>query len=362
MTDIRFCNDRFRLDAEHVVDPRANFSWSPLDGEALTSQIASNFENPLDFPPIAQAVLSEDCIAIAVERDTPCGLQVARSVRQQLVRQGVKLENIQIVCGEKTDDPGDDFLIHDAEDAEQLAFLLGDRDGNPCHVNRFLFEADVVVPVGSSDGGRRHNSLCAGFCDKETQKQLDRLKPQQAAALERMVADNLGVFWQVRVITSPGDQVIQVMVGASEAVLEKAGDFGADGWSIQVTEPSDLVVATIESECAQSWSHLRRAILNADKFASDRAILVLCTRLKGKPPASWPLPDTPAEKHDEILGDVLRRHHLFLVSCLTQDATEKHGFGYLDDLEQLQKLVQQNHACLLLRDAHRVNVLEMEGC
>lgn len=361
MTDFRFCNDRFRLDAEQVIDPRADFSWPALGSEALAGQIASSFDDPIDFPPIAQAVLPEDLIAIAVELDTPCGLQVARLVRQQFVQQGIRPENIQIVCGEKTDDPGEDFLVHDSADAEQMAFLLGDRDGNPCYVNRYLFEADVVVPVGSGDGGRRRNSLCSAFCDQETQRQLDRLKPEQAAAMERMVDDNLGVFWQVRVVTAPGNQVLRVMVGASEAVLEKAGEFGTDAWSLEVNQASDLVVATIESECAQSWSHLRTAILNADEVSSDRAILVLCTGLKGKPPASWPLPDTPAEKHDEALGDVLRRHHLYLVSCLSQDVTERYGFGYLEDSEQLQKLVRQNQSCLVIRDAHRVKVSEKEA-
>ena len=362
MTDFRFCNDRFQLDTNQVVDPRAAVSWPALGDEELIGQIASRFEEPLDFPPIAQAVLPEDLIAIAVELDTPCGLPVARLVRQQFVSQGMNPENIQIVCGEEMDDSGDDYVVHDANDADQMAFLFGDRDGNPCYVNRFLFDADVVVPVGTGDGGRRRNTLCAAFCDHETQKQLGRLKPEQAAAIERMVDDNLGVFWQVRVITAPGNQVIQIMVGASEAVLEKSSEFGNDAWSLQVDQTSDLVVATIESACAQTWSHLRTAIINADKVAGDQAILVLCTDLKGKPPTSWPIPDTPAEKHDELLADVLRQHPLYLVSGLTQDATERYGFGYLKDSEQLQKLVRQNQTALVIRDAHRVKVLEMEGC
>ena len=188
------------------------------------------------------------------------------------------------------------------------------------------------------------------------------MKPEHASAMERMFDDNLGVFWQVRIVTAPGDQVLGVMVGASEAVLEKAGQFGNETWTLQIGSAADLVVASIESICSQTWLHLRQAILNAAKVASENAILVLCTELRGQPSAAWPTVDSDQNNNDEALADVFRGHHVYLASRLTQDSTEKFGFGYVEDSSQIQKLVDQNESCLLLRDAHRVGLKQLEAC
>ncbi len=362
MTEHRFCKDLFQLEGSHVIDPRGDFPWPVIATEKLPESVALGFAEPVDFPPIAQAVLAEDRIAIAVELDTPCGLEVARLVAAQFVAQGIARENIQIVCADQEGDPGDDFVVHDPSDSEQQAYLLVDREGVACYVNRLLFEADVVVPIGTGDGGRIRNSLCAGFCDQETKKYLDRMKPEHASAMERMYDDNLGVFWQVRIVTAPGDEILQVLVGASEAVLEKAGQIGTEAWALKIGSSADLVVASIESSCCQTWSHLRQAILNAAKVANEDAIIVLCTELRGKPSATWPMVDADHQDIDEDLADVFRGHHVYLASRLTQDSTEKFGFGYIDDSSQIQKLIDQKESCLLLRDAHRVGLKQLEAC
>ncbi len=353
------CNKKFRLDDPHVLDPRADSLWPALDPAEWSQAIASGFAEPIDFPPIPQAVLAEDTIVIAVEPETPCGLEIAKRVAARFEQLGNSPSRIAILLADPAASPSEGVFVHDPQSSEQMAYLCADRQGTPIYVNRMLFDADIVVPVGSGDGGRMGNQLCPAFCDRETQAYWQQLPSSQAPALARLVDSNLGIFWQIRIVTAPGGQVLRIMVGSSDAVQQQSAELGLQVWQLNIDAPVDMVVATIESESCQTWPHLREAILNADQVAKDDAILVLCTELRGQPPAFWPAGSRSRNKLDASLQDVFQRRHVYLASRLSQAATEKYGFGYLEDSGQIQKLIDQHETCLLLRDAHRVHFQNM---
>jgi hypothetical protein len=351
------CHDKFQLDDPHVVDPRADSPWTEIERGHLADVIATAFAEPIDFPPIRQAVLEEDLIAIAVEPETPCGLEIARLVADRFVAEGHDRQRISILCGEAdANAAGQDCIVHDPADSEGMAYLLADESGVPLYVNRVLFDADIVVPIGTGDGGRMSSRLCPAFCDTDTRKHLQRLPRSKARLLARSVADQLGVFWQIRIVTAPGERVLQIMVGSSDSVLQQSGQLGNEVWNLKVDEPAGMVLATIESGCCQSWQNLRRAILNADQVAAEDAVIVVCTELSGRPPSSWPDADRPDRQQDAALLDVFQRRHVYLASRLTRDSTEKLGFGHVESSGQIQKLIDLHENCLLLRDAHRVEL------
>ena len=354
------CNNKFALDDPHVIDPRANSGWVGIGRGQLPQVIADGFAEPIDFPPIPQAVMPEDSIAIAVEPDTPCGLEIARLVAARFVEQGSEASRVTIVCAEKDPNEGADYVVHEPGDSEQMAFLVVDQTGVPFYVNKTLFEADIVVPIGSGDRGRDGNSICPAFCDLETREYISNLPENDSRAAARMVDSNLGVFWQVRIVTGPGDQIVEVMIGSSQSVLQKSGQLGSDVWRLPIDQPADMILATIESRCCQTWSNLRQAILNADKVATDNAIIVVCTDMGGHPPSTWPIANRETEKQDYLLGEVFERKHVYLASRLKQDSAERFGFGHLETSEQIQKLIDQHETCLLLRDAHRIDVSSKE--
>ena len=258
MPQYSLCNDKFQFDDPHVVDPRADSRWECIEPGQLARVIKERFAEPVDFPPIPQAVLSEDRIAIAVEPDTPCGLEVARLVASRFVEQGNDPGQISILGLEKESPEMPDYVQHDPLDPEQMAYLCVDKEGVPIYVNRILFDADIVVPIGTGDGGRRDNLICPSFCDQETKTHVGRMTPDDARALSHMVESNLGVFWQIRLVTAPGEQVVQVLVGSSEKVLQQSGELGRQVWNLQIEQPADMVLATIESSSSQNWRNLRR--------------------------------------------------------------------------------------------------------
>ena len=361
MPSISLCQGKFQIDESQVVDPRADQTLNGIPVDQLADAVRSSFEQPIDFPPIAQAVMAEDVVAIAVEPSTPCGLTVARQVADWFVAAGNDRSRITILCADKHADKDSDFVIHDATDAEQMAMLVVDAKGNPLHVNRILFDADLVVPIGTGDNRSLQNSICPAFCGLETKKQIERLRPSDAAGVARMINSNLGVFWQVRIVTMPGEQVVNVMTGSSESVLERSAQAGGQVWELQIDRPAGMVLATIEAATSQSWANLRSAILTADKASAADAPLVMCTDLSGKPSVIWPTPDNQSKRQDSELAEVFQRRHVFLASRLTQDTTEQFGFGYLENSEQIKKLIDQHESCLLLRDAHRVGLQTREA-
>ena len=334
MAQLSICNEKFTIDDSLVVDPRANSPWQSLQEEALQEAIAAAFDTPHNFPPITQAVLAEDQIAIAVEPDTPCGWQVACLVAQRFVDQGSAPTQITIVCSEPVPETKWNCVQHDGTDEEQMAYLAVDQQGVPLYINRTLFEADIVVPIGTGDGGRRRCSICPTYCSVETQNHIARQKPKIVNSIARMIDNNLGVFWQVRIVTEPGDQVVKVLVGESEAVLEASSELGNQVWNVDVSEPSNMVLATIESPASQSWWNLRRARSNADALVAEGGSIVICTDLGGRPPTTWPNPDEAdtAKAKDSELREVFQRRLLFLASRLTQEPTERIGFGFVENL------------------------------
>jgi len=366
MPQITFCHGRFRIDDHRLQAPREGHNHPAIADERIADAIRHSFDNPLNFPPIAEAVMNEDSIAIVVEPDTPCGLSIARQVSDWFIAKGNPAERIVIVCAEKVPRAENaqqevPIVQHDATDNEHMAYLLADAQGDPVYVNRALHDADIVVPIGTGDAGQQQNRLCPVYCDAETRNRTERMKPGDVAALSRMINSNLGVFWQIRLITAPGEQVLQIVTGESDQVLVESAQQGLEAWNLSVEQPASLVLATIESETSQSWSNLRNALVVADQAATSAAVLVVCTDLTGTPPANWPNSGCRSKRMDEELAAIFSRHHIYLASRLTQDATEQFGFGFVNESEQIQKLIDQHDQCLLLRDAHRVGLKTKEA-
>ncbi len=364
MSEIRISQRTFDVASDCLIDPQGELQLQGIPLDQLEQVLDSGFEHPVEFPPIDQAVLTEDTIALAVAHATPQTMQVAELVARRFLRHGNVADNLTIVVAnqgsaaspEDAWPVGSDVRViqHDPTDSNQMSYMMADRAGQPVYVNRILFDADVVVPVGLSDGIADMDSVIPAFCDQETRKYFDRLGPDEYRALVRAANDQLGVFWQIRLVCGPGDQLVDVLVGLSQSVIDQSCRRGSEIWQVPSDNPVDLVLASLESSVAQNWQNARRAILNADHAARQDAAIVLCTHLRERPPADWPLRRDEALIDDDEVTEVFRRRHVYLASELAQDDAEQFGFGHISESAQIQKLIDEHQSCLVLRDAHRV--------
>ena len=163
-----------------LVDPAA----------ALAAAVAA----PLDFPPLAHAVFPGDRVVLAVEEGVPQAAAHCRSARSSAAgcrigcraifaffkprrRPTFRLPN----C--KSDSRSGmaaalKIVVHDAKTREGLSYLAADEAGEPIYINRRLFDADVVLPIGclrleSSLGYYGVNgTLYPAFSDLPTQERF----------------------------------------------------------------------------------------------------------------------------------------------------------------------------------------------
>jgi predicted amino acid-binding ACT domain protein len=115
---------------------------------------------PLEFPPLASSVVPGDRVAIAVDGAVPCAPGVVRGVVEALSATGVELEAISVVTADdvtslrcraefaERDANAPQFVVHDPEGANNLCLVGLRKNEGPLFVNRTIYDADVVLPIG----------------------------------------------------------------------------------------------------------------------------------------------------------------------------------------------------------------------
>ena len=189
---------------------------------------------PLDFPSLSLSTVPGDRVAIAVDAAVPCAAQVVRGVVDALHGAGVDDDAISIVtttgefgqqCRAALDNGAAAAIhsvTHDPDDEANLCLVAVRKRREPLRVNRTIFDADVVLPIGCArlEGRGAYDSLFPAFADAEA---VDRYRTpaghDSAAAHDDMVRETNEAGW---LIGAPlvdhrrpgaGESVAQVVAG-----------------------------------------------------------------------------------------------------------------------------------------------------
>ncbi len=354
LSGIALCHNRLSIDADTaalVDEPTLEQSQSVEDSMALARLVAERFAAPLDFSPVLQSVVKGDTIAIAVAHNTKKGMEIAGVVADLLIADGHFPEKITIVFASSAEANESEssqckIQVFDPYDEQQKAWLFAGVDDQSICVCRTLFEADVVIPVGSFFGATPRDSICPTFCTSETRDHLSHLREIEADATINMINEQLGIFWQVNILVGPGDWIIDICVGMRRAVLH----FGIKRlealWSVELKAQPLLVVATIESDAEQTWEQALAALKVADRVVAEEGAIVLVSHIKSPPPQS---------NRKNALTRLLGRRHVYLFSELASTEVESSGFAPLTDSGELSRLIRQYGSATLLRDANKLD-------
>lgn len=258
---------------------------------------------------------------------------------------------------------------HEPERERQLALLATSGENEPLSVNRFLFDADVVLLLSSAEGqspGRRHSGVHPAFSSTAGIRHFHSLSPPKRDADQAQIDRLLGILFEISVLGEPGGKICGIRCGDSAAVQSEVPQRVAGCWTLGFEEPGDLVVATVESPSGKSaWEDIRRALLVADRLAAPEQPIVLLTDVSRKPPRriAQALQQTAAaasgfEPEDPLSAalEVVARRPVFLSSHLSQAEVEHLGFGFLQSARELRRLIQHSLEPRLVRDAHRCSV------
>jgi nickel-dependent lactate racemase len=398
---------RYGAHGELCLDPPPGAVWTDYAqpaGSALAdpaAAVAAVLDAPLGFPPLRQAVVPGDHVVVALDHGVPQGPAVVAGILQTLLAGVTHPDEITLLLADGAADAPTSALSpdvaqaiavqrHDPRDSGRLAYLAAAKDAQPIFVNRALFDADVVVPVGCLHPAAAlgylgiAGGLFPAFSDEATQQRFRVPKNVASAAEHRRrgkeaaeAAWLLGARFTCQIVPGAGESIRHVLAGDVEAVAQRGRELCEAAWLYRVPRRASLVIAAIEGgPSEQTWEHVARALEAAAAVVADDGEIVLCTQLQSQPgpalrrlaglePDERALRDIRREPSEDALSAALlwelrERARVYLLSGLDCETVEELGLGYVSQDEEVNRLSQHHDSCILLADAHRA-VVQLVG-
>ena len=344
---------------------------------------------PLEFPPLSAAIVPGDRVAIAVDEAVPRAANIVHGVVESLCGAGIDSEAISIVtrdaetsqiCRTELAKQGQSsvkFIVHDPDDEKELCLVGVTQRHGPLVVNRAIFDADVVLPIGCArlDDAGVYDSLFPRFSNTET---IQRFRAPLAVNTETSHAERvretdeagwlIGAPLVIEVVPGADETVAHVIAGESQAVAQRAEELTRQQWISHSDQRVSLVIAAITGGApAQNWNNVGRALAAAEQLVADDGAIAVCSNLD-EPPGeslgrligSTDLADTERRLRQEHSDDswaawqlarALDRGPVYFLSQLDAETVEDMGMAPVADVEELSRLAGRQASYIVLDDA-----------
>jgi nickel-dependent lactate racemase len=395
MTIITYGNAKTcELEGANVVSVHAH-ATTTIPATQIGSEVQKALANPCDYPPLENATVPGDTVAIAVDHDTPQFLEVIAGTLAALHSAGVEISNITLLLAPEFENDksgqeairkllGDEisFAIHQPDDPEQLAMLGVTQAGLALRLNRILCDADLVIPMGPTRGSENQahpvGSLFPRFSDSETIGRFNAPASQETSADRTKLAQEitesdwmLGVGLALEIVPGPNGEVAHICCGTPLGVAKLASEEFKRIWFVDVPRRADLVLATITGDTSQqTWLNLSRAIEIAEDLLEPGGAIAICSEIDKRPGASGKrLHDAQdmAKVEKQLLKDQhsdsaaalvlcrqLQRGTVYLKSNLASGVVEALGLAPIDSDQELARLAKSYRQCLVLEEAQHL--------
>jgi nickel-dependent lactate racemase len=372
------------LEQSHPIDPVA----------ATTAALA----DPLEFPPLSAAVVPGDRVAIAVDESAPCVGQIVQGMIDTLCRARIDAESISVVARDaqtldacsaalsSREGNGVSYVIHDPDDKNGLCLVGMTKRHGPLVVNRTIFDADVVLPVGCARlrGCGAYESLFPRFSDRTTIERLrtpSKLRSSAARAERTRETEEagwlIGTTLVIEVVPGANETVAHVVAGDASAVSRRARKLCGEQWALRSSQRASLVIATLTGGTrSQNWSNVARALVSAARLVAEDGAVAICSNLDQPPGESLGrlLGSTDlaaTERHllheraeDSwpawLLARALQRGPVYFLSQLAEETVEELGLAPVSDLEELERLAGRHGSVAVLENAQHA-VAKVDG-
>ena len=367
---------------------------------------AAALAEPLDFPPLARAIVPGDHVLLALEHGVPQAAGIVAAAVRTLVDEGIEPADIVVLRSPADVEAGGEdprrmvprqyrgriaLLTHEPHNRERLAYLTATAAGEPILLNRALVDADLVLPIGCFHGGPVggyrgiHGSLYPTFSDQRTLQrfrapgslQTDGRHDQRLVDEVNEVGWLLGIVITIQVVPGPGDRILHVLAGDVNAVDRRAGQLYEAAWHWSVPGRADLVVAAIEgSAVQQTWHNLGRALAAAAPVVADGGAIAVCCELATQPGPALQRLAAARSREAELrrinkdrpvdtlcateLANALRRGRVYLLSRLDESLIEQLDIAPVAGADELARLARRCESCIILSNAPRAMVTLQE--
>ena len=360
----------------------------------VAAETFASLQSPLDFPPLDAAIVPGDRVAIAVDPNVPAVDQVVAGAIRAL-QQSTAGEIEIVVSDEATDTTlesiariaGDGIEVsrHCCSKRECLRYLGADEEADPIYLNRWLVDADFVLPIAASRALDTHcdsdlTGLFPSFADSRSRRRclarhVGAVRSNQAGSpTSEEPAWLLGIQVMISVTANHLGLASQILSGTPDAIRKQRAP--ARRLPDEFPPSAPLVIASLDGGAQQqSWVNAARAVSAAARYALPEATIVLWSAIADTPSivATEALDDSegddalsagsdqeadeefPPWNSDEAalrtLARIAEEHRLLIRSQLDRDLVEGMGFAAIDSSQQLIKLSQSFDSGGILRAA-----------
>jgi nickel-dependent lactate racemase len=350
--------------------------------------------NPLEYPPLSAGIVPGDRVAIAVDEDAPQFASVVRGAVDALRSAGVEAQDISIVTtsGEAGElcqtaladsEQRPQFVVHDPADENNLCLVGTMKRGEPLLINKAMFDADLVLPIGCARLGRTgsYESVFPRFSNAETLQRY-RSPVQHDAIVKRSGKRNeideagwmIGVPMTVQVVPGRDEAVAYIVAGEPQAVAERCDELCQQEWLLRSPQRVSLVVATITGDAiAQSWVNVGRALAATGGVLDEGGAVAICSNLEQSPGHSLGRlirsddPDAAARKifHDHDadswaalqLSRALERGPVYFLSQLDAETVEDMGLAHVENVDDLVRLAGRHESFVVVENSQHAAVV-----
>jgi nickel-dependent lactate racemase len=388
-------SDSIRLSGDQRVQLRSVVGVERTSNRLAdpAAMVRDALEEPLDFPPLAAGTVPGDHVAIAVDRGVPSFGEVVRGCVESFERAGINLEDISIVatdaetlrlCREVLHEGATtrpQFVLHDPDDNDNLCLVGHTKRHEPLLVNRTIFDADIVLPIGCArPGGGVYDFLFPAFSnaaaidDFRTPANVNSPADAEKKTKEANEAGWLiGVMMTMQVVPGADETVAHVVAGEPQAVAQRCEQLYEEQWSLRSPREVSLVIANISGGPeAQNWQNVGRALATAESVLSEGGAVAICTNLDTPPGESLArlIGSEDLEKtqrkilHDHAEDSVsawhmaraLQRGPVYFLSQLDPETVEELGLAPISNIDELTRLAGRRESYIVIDDAQHAIV------
>ena len=389
------------VDASRV----AVFRPGPRPRTDVAETVSRALASPLDLPTLDQALVPDDAVVIALDRDTPCASDIVAGIWSYLERRGVDPTRVTILQPAAVDakEPADPrtllpisvqqavkWRIHDPTEEGSCSYLATTTKGERIYLAKELVEADFVLPVGATAydsllGYRGTNSvLYPGLSNIDAIRKTigqghQELSPREERPLRQLVDEIawlMGIQFCVQVVAADADGVIDVVAGSTDAVFKQCREELDHNWMISMPERVDTVVVAISSDVSgHGWSQLGRALSTARQLVEHGGRIVILSELAEEPGEGMQLlrneeyPENCLQQLREAspvdlipatqLVNAANWARLLLLSKLDAGLVEELFMYPLADTDEVLRVLESSESCAILGGAqHTFGMVE----
>jgi nickel-dependent lactate racemase len=350
-------------------------------------------ERPFKFPALSSCIVPGDCVAVPVGDGVPRVGEVVRGAVEAFENAGIDTEAISIVTADAATmqlcQGGfaarsarlPQFVVHDPDGKDNLCMVGLTRKKEPVVVNRTIFDADVVLPIGCTRaGGGAFDCLFPNFSGAEA---IARFRTpanvSSAADVAKRIKEAkeagwlIGVLMVMQVVPGPDESVAHIVAGEPEAVARRCQKRYLEQWLRRSSRQVNLVIAKISGGAeSQSWRNVGRALANAEPLLDEGGAVVVCSNLEQPPGESLGRligSDDLEKAARKIFRDhaedslpawhaarALQRGPVYLLSRLDDETVEDLGFAPVGNVDELTRLVGRHESCVLIDDSQHAVV------